>query len=278
MRILKGLRIFLSPDDGSGGTLLGGNNQGGGSLLGGNNPQPNNAENPSVNNPAGGGSPTTMPGWVGGLPKEQQQNKELWKHPTSGDMVTEYLRMSDKVSRSIVRPPAEGATPEEVAAYRKEIGIPNGADGYDFASIEGLPDTDEGFRNRLREACFSAELTQNQASKVFGEVNRIVSETVTEIAKSNATAQAETIKLLQKEYGGEYPARVDLAKRALSTFGSPELVAKINSNGLANDFHMIQLLSAVGEKVGGDSLLTAHQGAPVVQNRRFPQSPEMYEN
>lgn len=275
MNLLKGLRIFLIPDDGGEGTLLGGNNSAGE----GNNQPQNNDKTPSTNNSAGEGSPTVMPGWLAGYPKEMRENKEFWKFQKPGDFYEAHKALSEKLSRSIVRPPAEGATPEEVAAYRKEIGIPDSSDKYDFSKIEGLPAVDEKFATRLREACFSAELSQGQAEKVYGEVNKIVSETVSEIAKQNAETRDAAVIRLKQEYGGNYPAVLDKAKAALAFFGSPELISKLNSNGLGNDFDLIKMLASIGDKIGGDSLLTNSASMkPGATSARFPNSPGMYNN
>lgn len=76
-----------------------------------------------------------------------------------------------------------------------------------------------------------------------------------------------------KEFGGDkFDASMATAKRALTEFGSPELLAVLESSGLGNHPDMVRAFYRIGKAIGDDSFVPGRQGAPEkpVANRMFP--------
>ncbi len=254
-----GTRVLLSPDaDGLGGSLLGNN-------------EPSGANNQKEESPN-----KEVPGWMSGLSKDLKDHEEFKAYKNTSEFAQSYLEIKEKLGRSITRP-KEGASKEDLAAYHKELGIPASAEEYTFKGQEGTPEVSSEFKKQLGDSFYAAELSQDQAGKVYSQISAIINKTAGEISKNNSQIQTESVIALKKEYGNTYNVQLDKAKAALQAFGPPELIAKLNTNGMGNDVDFIKMLISIGDKIGTDTLLTSNQqGKAPVSQRMFPNSPGMY--
>lgn len=128
---------------------------------------------------------------------KQKPTKELDKVKTLADMAKMVVEGSRKISahgkelkeatKGMVKIPGEGATVEEVAAYRKAVGVPEAADGYELPVPEG-----EGFEEvakATREAAHEAGIPASKLSKVWEKV-------VTTLVAQNQALEQKGMELL----------------------------------------------------------------------------------
>lgn len=259
--------------------------EGGGSLLtgiqpGGNqegNQDQTNNEPPAGNNPDGGGSQDQVPGWVSGLTADLRDNEFVKGHAKPSDFVKAALGWKSKADGSIVKP-GEGATPEEVAAYNKALGIPAKAEDYQLPDNKLLG---KDFAAAQRELFLKQGLSQDQAKSVYEATIKQLQGGADAIKKANQTARAEAETALKKEFGDKYTQTLTDAQSALRRFAPEELISYLDKTGLGNHVGLIKMLSAIQGQIGGDSLLSgANAGGNSDPNeegkRRFPNSPQMY--
>jgi hypothetical protein len=117
--------------------------------------------------------------------------------------------------------PTDKSTPEEIAAYRKALGIPESPDKYDVRP-EQLPEGmawDDSTAKRVAEVAHKHNIPP-AAIKELVALDLDRAKHMNEAAAQMLTQQkAAAIEELKKTYGTELPAKLDLAKRAAATAG-----------------------------------------------------------
>ena len=116
-------------------------------------------------------------------------------------------------------PPGKNATPEEIAAYDKRMGVP---DAYEFTVPEGYQptDADKAFQTKAAEVFKQA--------KVTGEGAKVLNTFWNEMqAAAQAQAQKQTLesyeahdKALHAEWGSDYTANEQIANDAFKNYAA----------------------------------------------------------
>ena len=78
-----------------------------------------------------------------------------------------------------------------------------------------------------------------------------------------------------KEFGGEtLPANLAVAKKAMDTFGTPELKTLLNESGLGNHPEVIRAFYRAGKAISEDSFITGSSGKPATDpaKKLYPNS------
>lgn len=118
--------------------------------------------------------------------------------------------------------PGEGSSPEEIAEYKKAIGVPESPTAYDLKP-ENLPegmDWDAGLAETWQGAFHEAGISQEQAqqlSQAYSDITNTQLEQANQTLAANAAAEmAEQQAQIQKEWGANYAnnvkAAVDMAE------------------------------------------------------------------
>ena len=213
----------------------------------GNNPQP--AANPPAGllNPDG----SFAEGWLDRLPENLAEAKPtLQKFKSFNDLASSYVSLQKMLGKKGVTVPGENATPEEVAAFRKALGVPESPEGYQLKPEqlpEGLTWDDElakGFAEIAHKHNIPAAAMKELAERFVAS----------EAAKLELMAQAAQAELeqgraeLQKEYGGAFKERIQLATRVANMVGlDPE------SPGL-RDPNVVRALVRIGNLLSEDRI------------------------
>ncbi len=159
--------------------------------------------------------------------------------------------------------PGENSTPEEWDAFFAKIGRPEKPDGYELKAPDGLP---EGVWSEDEVKEFSTMAHKLGLSKKAA--NALVSWQAERIGKAVQGQQqaleatkAEAVAALQKEWGGNYQANLELAKKAAITFGGEEML----QHPLANDPAFIKAMAKAGAAISEGKLAGGRQsgGAPM---------------
>lgn len=138
-------------------------------------------------------------------PKVAFQNyRELQKKLSSG----EYRRALPK-----------DAKPEDIAAWRKEQGIPETPDKYDLTLTDGtvVGDADKGVAMKFVERMHGKNATPEQVKEGLSTYFELRKEAVVKQQETDAAHNVETEELLRSEYGGEYRANVNDVKAMLQS-------------------------------------------------------------
>lgn len=149
--------------------------------------------------------------------------------------------------------PAEGS---EKPAEKPAAAVP---EKYEFKAPEGTeydPEVLESFSAAAKEA----GLTQDAAQKL-----------IEKMAPALSARQADQIQAVHKEwqegskadkeFGGEHlPENLGVARKALDTFGTPELRKLLDETGLGNHPEVIRLLYRTGKAISEDKFVSGSPG------------------
>lgn len=248
-------QVFYAPDDGDGnGTLLGGEQP-----KEGGSPDQQNEPDQSTNDTQQGGGDQTPNGWTTSIKKDvrekyQDQLKDF-NGPT--ELVENYFSTKQKLENAVVKP-GEDASEEDLAAYRKAMGIPDSPDGYE---IEG--DIDDGTKKELQKMFHDSQLSTDQAKKVHESVANLVQEKAqAEVRKYQQTKQNNEAEL-RKEWGDNYPVELEYASRAAKEYGVYEMLSQ---HWLGNDAKLLKAFAQIGRTISSDNTVPKTQGSGTKTN------------
>jgi hypothetical protein len=159
-----------------------------------------------------------------------------------------------KKANAIV-PPSEKSTPEEVAAYRKAIGVPESPEAYNLKP-EQLPEGvfwDEGVAKRAAELAYKHNVPA-AAMQEFMKFDMERAALMNQAAAQMIDTQLETGRAeLQKVWGDKMPEKIELARRAAVTAGVDP-----TSQGFV-DPQVVKAIVSLAEKLSDDKLVAGDQ-------------------
>lgn len=205
------------------------------------------------------------PGWRRIFPKEYQQD-EFFQQYTSAKEALLDLKGKVLKSKDAVVKPGEGATEGEIAEYRKAMGIPDRPEDYHLPKPEGFPEeiiSDEWFRNAAHEI----GLSKDQAEKVYAQYYQNMAEQLQTQKAEKLQKQKKAVEEMQREYGGEYDAKLTQGKRAVQEIGGADFAKFLEESGLGDDPRMIRAAIRMGELIGEDSLVAGRVSTPLAGDR-----------
>lgn len=149
--------------------------------------------------------------------------------------------------------PAPAATVPAAAPTSTEAPQSTAPEKYDFASAEGKvqPAVLAKFEGVARELGMSQEAAMKLIDTVAPEMQAAVK------ANHDATVSQwlESAKA-DKEFGGEkLGENLAIAKKALETFGSPELTKMLDDTGLGNHPELIRAFYRAGQKISSGTFV-----------------------
>jgi len=174
------------------------------------------------------------PTWLTQVSPDRRDKKELHKYAKLNDLVDSHIEMESKLSRAIVVPDPEKATPEDIAAFKKGMGIPEKPEDYAFDTVKykGMEKLAEG----IRDQAVTAGLTKGQAAKVFDFVASLVKSGTDGQAQAKAELQTTFPARLLESVGNDQKKAEEVRNR-LTAFmtkqiGDPALVKEMADSGL----------------------------------------------
>ncbi|NKB59001.1 MAG: hypothetical protein GKS00_21960 [Alphaproteobacteria bacterium] len=125
-----------------------------------------------------------------------------------------------------IKPLGESPTPDEIAAYRKQTGVPLSADGYAFDMPQGTEpsEADTAFQNEMARAMHGVNVTGGQAKALGSAFNDYVARQQADTEAVSAAALEQSVAALKREFGADYDRNVEYARRAALDFGSESFV------------------------------------------------------
>lgn len=122
----------------------------------------------------------------------------------------------------MVKLPGANATPEEVAAFNKALGVPDTVDAYELQLPDQLPDGVEFAPEALtafKEFAHKHGIPPKTANALLAFQAQAEGEAITQIRQQFEQQRQEQQAQLSREWGGQYEQKLMLAKRAAETFG-----------------------------------------------------------
>ena len=195
------------------------------------------------------GNETSRDGWTSIFPKEDREKygETLKQYAKPKDLLADFIKKLEREKKSVVMPD-DNATEEDVKAYRKAMGIPESADGYDLPKS----DAEDAFKSWYRSTALEAGMTKAQAKKFFEAYLAEDARRAEEAVKAKERRAEENTLALKKEWGDESDVRYTLAKRAFKEFGDAGFRALIKENNLESDARLIKTFYGIAQKTMGD--------------------------
>jgi hypothetical protein len=167
--------------------------------------------------------------------------------------------------------PKEGTPPEETP----EESVPEKYE--DFTAPEGIA-LDPEVTGEFKELAKELKLPQAKAQKVADLGVKLAAKWQSDQQNAMATTIAGWAEETRadKELGGEkLGENLAVAKRALDTFGSPELKKLLNESGLGNHPELIRMLHKAGKTISEDKFVGGKGGGQTgsekpIHERMYP--------
>ena len=139
---------------------------------------------------------------------------------------------------------------------------PQGApEKYEFKPVENGRDFDPEVLNAYSAVAKELNLTQESAQKMLDRIAPVMQERQAQQIESIRNEWVQTAKI-DKEFGGDkLSENLSVAKKALDTFGSPELRTLLNESGLGNHPEIIRLMYRAGKAISEDRFVAGSQGS-----------------
>ncbi len=191
-------------------------------------------------------------GWKTELPEAQRGHEAFAPYPTKSDLykghIDLYTKHNEAVQKltdlegkltSYIPKLTEKATPEEKAAYRAAMDIPDKPEDYEVDLAEGQ---DATLANEFKKWAYDLNLPRNAVKEISTRFNTFI-----DAVLKDQTAQAE--KAVRDLWGADFDKNAEIVK---------SIFKALEADGL-NDFAQLQV-------VGGDGKPVAAGNHPVVLN------------
>lgn len=199
--------------------------------------------------------------WLDALPDDVADYKNSFKNFKSVPDMAKALANANALIGKKLGVPNEKSSPEEVAAFRRAMGVPESLEEYKFAP-ESLP---EGMTWNDDMAKPYAEIAHKHGIPPAAMKELVAQHAKTEAFKMEAIQatyekqRTEAVQTLQKEWGNDFGKNIGLAKQAAKMAG-----VDANSHGFSDPevvrgfVRMAQMMSEdkVGRSMGGTEFLT----------------------
>lgn len=206
---------------------------------------------------ATGTSTTTVSTWPENWREEMAGDdaKELerLKRFASPNDVYKFARETENKLRSgkVKTTLAEDATPEQIAEYRKENGIPEKPEDYKLSLPEGLiiGDEDQPYVDKILADAHAANADPNTVSKLISSYMEMREQDVVARANLDKDYYAENNEALKKEWGNKYQEHINNIMTFLEGGGESIKEAVLtardaNGNLLRNNAELMRFLNA----------------------------------
>lgn len=198
-------------------------------------------------------------GWKTELPESIRGNEVFAPYKTKNDLWNGHIEavnkakdLESKLSNAIPKL-AENATPEELSAFNKAIGVPDKPEDYQFTKPklpDGLP-YDESIETWFRNTAHELGMPSAVAGGLFEKWNGLMVEVYN---KQTADKKAYVDSLMadvKKEWGNEYDTKAEIAKRGQEKLASvatdPKFKEWLDNYKPESNPMLFRLFSLVGE-------------------------------
>lgn len=152
---------------------------------------------------------------------DEKELKRLGRFATPADLHKAYRSLETKLSSGELKPTLpKDAKPEELAQWRKDNGIPETSDKYDFKLDNNLVvgETDKPIVDGILEAAHAANFTPDQAKAAvqFYFKNRVM--VAEQRAEKDETDRQSALDNLNKEWGGNFRQNLNMVGSLLTHF------------------------------------------------------------
>lgn len=199
------------------------------------------------------------------------------RYSTIDDAANALLEKEQMLSKRVAMP-GENATEEDMARFRKAMGVPDSVDGYDVESMKPEAYTAEEWQSEAVQSVLSpviaaahaAGVNQSGLKSVVDAYLNVSAAAAAEQARQDAAWAEAAEEQLRSDWGSDYKANMAAAESAIAGIpGIADLVLKDGSQ-LGNNPLFIRIAADLGRLRGSDNktvhqFLSAEQGQDMRQ-------------
>jgi len=160
-------------------------------------------------------------GWTNNLPEDSAAYKDtLSKYKSVPDMAKALANANALIGKKL-GVPSEKSSPEEVAAFRKALGVPDTLDDYKFAP-DALPEGmtwNDDFAKPFAEIAHKHNVPPGAMKALANQFAHYEKVKLESLQATFDKQRTEAIGSLQKEWGTEFGKNIDLVKNAAKMVG-----------------------------------------------------------
>lgn len=175
---------------------------------------------------------------------------------TVADLVKDHAGLRDKLQTALVVP-KDGAPPEEVAAFRKALGVPDKPDGYKLPAADALNEDGKRVLSGVVAKMHAAGAPPAVVEAAVGTYLTHVAEVEQAQAAAAQRAVEAGISDLRREWGADFDANVEFAKRGAQQFGGDGFRAfldgaKVDGVPIGSHPAFVKVFAEIGRRMGED--------------------------
>lgn len=214
----------------------------------------------------GGGGGSTPPGsiiqdpgkggdkpWYNDLPDDLKSHAYVAQTKDLTSFVKSAIDTKSMVGANVIKLPGEKATPEERAAFYKQLGRPDDLKGYE-PTVKPVNESivDPAIQDRMKTVFLENGLTKAQGQAILDAYTGVLNEGYTKHTETLSVRHEEGVTALKQEWGTNYDANVKTAQLAVRELGGETLFQKIVDAGLGSDPEFLKFLHNTGTRLLDD--------------------------
>lgn len=196
-------------------------------------------------------------GWVEKLPEDLKgEAATLARFPKLDELARSYIHARKQLSAKTPTYPGDDAKPEEIAAWRKVAGVPEGPEGYGI-KIEGLPEgqeLDKDLVQAFAQTAHELHLSPVQAQKLAQWWTAKQGEALGQVSAKQQESIAMQEAQLRREWGDSFDANVRKVKLAAATLG-----LDLSDPVIGNNIELGRALVKVHGLLGEDKIMRSDE-------------------
>ena len=169
--------------------------------------------------------------WLDALPDDAKDYKDtLSKYKSVPDMAKALANANQLIGKKL-GVPSEKSSPEEVAAFRKALGVPDTLDDYKFAP-DALPEGmtwNDDFAKPFAEIAHKHNVPPGAMKALANQFAHYEKVKLESLQSTFEKQRTDAVGTLQKEWGNEFDKNIGLAKQAAKMAG-----VNANSHGFSD--------------------------------------------
>jgi hypothetical protein len=181
------------------------------------------------------------------------------------DAVKAVVDLRTQMSQRI-KPIGENADPEDVARFRKALGVPEKPEEYKVVPPEGteLSELDKALLEKTLPIAHKYNVPQEALNGFVAEFMQTGQQAQSDLIAQIEDFGKESETALKREWGGDYDRNLNIARRTAEVLGGPEFKSFLNEtplpgSGMLGDHPMmVKMLATLGRRTDeGDLMLGA---------------------
>lgn len=157
--------------------------------------------------------------------------------------------------------PGEDADDDTWSKFRDKMGIPEAAESYALPDDFETDDVGEALIEAFRPIAHEANLSQDGFQKIIQTWNEFTDQAIAQEKAERQKQTEESVAALQKEWGKDYEANLNLALRAFKQMGGDEVAQFFDTTKtedgmmLGNHPVMIKMGAQIGRQMSEDGMI-----------------------